>query len=96
MVLSWLVDEQAKAVFGPRPMITDLRTGAMAGGCCEQAMLTAAASCQMVRHYGLPSSTIAGATESKIPDAQRGYEKCLAVAQTVNAGANIVTQSCGA
>ena len=95
MVLAWLVDEQAKAVFGPRPMITDLRTGAMAGGCGEQAMLTAAAT-QMARHYGLPSSTIAGATESKIPDAQSGYEKCLSVAQTVQAGANIVTQSCGA
>ena len=95
MVLAWLVDEQAKAVFGPRPMITDLRTGAMAGGCGEQAMLTAAAA-QMARHYGLPSSTIAGATESKIPDAQSGYEKCLTVAQTVQAGANIVTQSCGA
>ena len=95
MVLAWLVDEQAKAVFGPRPMITDLRTGAMAGGCGEQAMLTAAAT-QMARHYGLPSSTIAGATESKIPDAQSGYEKCLTVSQTVQAGANIVTQACGA
>ncbi|MBT6565420.1 MAG: trimethylamine methyltransferase, partial [Candidatus Puniceispirillum sp.] len=95
MVIVWLVDEQAKAVFGPRPMITDLRTGAMAGGSGEQAMLTAAAI-QMARHYGLPSSTIAGATESKIPDAQSGYEKCLTVSQTVQAGANIVTQACGA
>jgi trimethylamine--corrinoid protein Co-methyltransferase len=94
-VIVWLVDEQAKAVFGPRPMITDLRTGAMAGGSGEQAMLTAAAI-QMARHYGLPSSTIAGATESKIPDAQSGYEKCLTVSQTVQAGANIVTQACGA
>lgn len=95
MVIVWLVDEQAKAVFGPRPMITDLRTGAMAGGSGEQAMLTAA-SIQMARHYGLPSSTIAGATESKIADAQSGYEKCLTVSQTAQAGANIVTQACGA
>ena len=95
MVIVWLVDEQAKAVFGPRPMITDLRTGAMAGGSGEQATLTAA-SIQMARHYDLPSSTIAGATESKIPDAQSGYEKCLTVSQTAQAGANIVTQACGA
>ena len=94
MVIAWLVDTNAKAVFGPRPMITDLRTGAMAGGGGEQAVLTAA-SIQMARNYGFASSTIAGATDSKIPDAQSGYEKCLTVAQAVYAGANIVTQACG-
>ena len=95
MVIAWLVDEEARAVFGPRPMITDLRTGAMAGGSGEQALLTATAM-QMARHYGLPSSTIAGATESKLPDAQSGYEKCLTVGLSVQAGANIITQACGA
>ena len=95
MVIAWLADPQAKAVFGPRPMITDMRTGAMAGGSGEQALLTAAAM-QMARHYGFASSTIAGATDSKIPDAQSGYEKCLTVAQALQAGANIVTQACGA
>ena len=95
MVIAWLVDEEARAVFGPRPMITDLRTGAMAGGSGEQALLTATAM-QMARHYGLPSSTIAGATESKLLDAQSGYEKCLTVGLSVQAGANIITQACGA
>ena len=95
MVIVWLVDPAAKAVFGPRPMVTDLRTGAMAGGGGEQAALTAAAI-QMARYYDFPSSTIAGATDSKIPDAQSGYEKCLTVAQALHAGANIVTQACGA
>ena len=95
MVIAWLVDEEARAVFGPRPMITDLRTGAMAGGSGEQAVLTATAM-QMARHYGLPSSTIAGATESKLVDAQSGYEKCLTVGLSVQAGANIITQACGA
>ena len=52
-------------------MVTDLRTGAMSGGGGEQAKLTAAAI-QMARFYGLPSSTIAGATDSKWPDAQAG------------------------
>lgn len=94
MVIAWLVDPDAKAVFGPRPMITDLRTGAMAGGRGEQAVLTAALV-QMARNYGFASSTIAGATDSKIPDAQSGYEKSLTLAQAVYAGANIVTQACG-
>ena len=95
MVIAWLVNPEARAVFGPRPMITDLRTGGMAGGSGEQALLTAAAI-QMARFYQLPSSTIAGATDSKSPDAQSGYEKCLNVTQTVHAGANIITQACGA
>ena len=95
MVIAWLVNPAAHAVFGPRPMITDLRTGGMAGGSGEQALLTAAAI-QMARFYQLPSSTIAGATDSKSPDAQSGYEKCLNVTQTVHAGANIITQACGA
>ncbi|MDA9133057.1 trimethylamine methyltransferase family protein [Alphaproteobacteria bacterium] len=95
MVIAWLVDPDALAVFGPRPMITDLRTGGMAGGSGEQALLTAAAI-QMARFYQLSSSTIAGATDSKSPDAQSGFEKCLNVSQTVQAGANIITQACGA
>ena len=94
MVLAWLVDPRARAVFGPRPMVTDLRTGAMSGGGGEQAKLTAAAI-QMARFYGLPSSTIAGATDSKWPDAQAGHEKCLAVTLAVQAGAHFITQAAG-
>ena len=94
MVLAFLVDPEVPAIFGPRPMITDLRTGAMSGGGGEQAKLTAAAI-QMARFYGLPSSTIAGATDSKWPDAQAGHEKCLAVTLAVQAGAHFITQAAG-
>ena len=94
MVLAWLANRQATAIFGPRPMVTDLRTGAMSGGGGEQAKLTAAAI-QMARFYNLPSSTIAGATDSKWPDAQAGHEKCLAVTLAVQAGAHFITQAAG-
>ena len=94
MILAHLVDPAARAIFGPRPMVTDLRTGAMSGGGGEQAKLTAAAI-QMARFYGLPSSTIAGATDSKWPDAQAGHEKCLAVTLALQAGAHFITQAAG-
>ena len=94
MVLAWLSAPDARAIFGPRPMVTDLRTGAMAGGGGEQAKLTAAAI-QMARRYGLPSSTIAGASDSKWPDAQAGHEKCLSVTLALQAGADFVTQAAG-
>lgn len=95
MVIVWAANPHAPAVFGPRPMITDLRTGGMAGGSGEQALLTAA-SAQMARHYGWPSSTIAGATESKTLDIQSGYEKAVNVSLAVAAGIDLVTQAAGA
>ena len=94
LVFAHLVDPRAKAIFAPKPLVADLRTGAMCGGGGEQAVLMAAAA-QMGRFYDLPTSSIAGITDSKVPDAQHGYEKCLAVSLAAHAGANIITQACG-
>ena len=94
MMVAWLVEPEAKVIFGARPMITDLRTGAMSGGGGEQARIMAATS-QMARYYGLPNSTIAGATDSKIPDAQSGYEKAMSVLLAAQAGSNMITQAAG-
>ncbi len=95
MAIAWAVSPDARAVFGPRPMITDLRTGGMSGGSGEQALLTAA-SAQMARFYQWPSSTIAGATDSKTLDAQSGYEKAINVSMAVQSGAHMITQAAGA
>ncbi len=94
MILCWLVDRDAKAIFGPKPMITDLRTGAMSGGGGEQAVIMAAAT-QMGHFYGFPNVSIAGATDAKAADAQSGYEKDHAVALAAHAGSNLITQACG-
>ncbi len=94
LIVAWLAEPRAKAVFGARPMVTDLRSGAMSGGGGEQALLTAAAV-QMAQHYGLANSTIAGASDAKIADAQSGYEKCLSVSLAAQTGCNLVTQACG-
>jgi trimethylamine--corrinoid protein Co-methyltransferase len=94
MIFAWLLDPQAKIVFGTRPMVTDLRTGAMSGGSGEAAISTAA-SIQMANYYGLANSVIAGATDSKIADAQSGYEKSLTVTLAAQAGSNLITQAGG-
>ncbi len=94
VVLAYSVNPAAAFVFGPRPMVTDLRTGALTGGGGEQAFLTASAV-QLSRHLDLPNSTIAGATDSKIADAQSGYEKSLSVTMAAHAGCNLITQACG-
>jgi len=94
MIFAWLLDPKAKLILGTRPMLTDLRTGAMSGGSAEGAIATAA-SVQMANYYRLPNSIIAGATDSKIPDAQSGYEKSLAVTLAAHSGCNLITQASG-
>ncbi len=94
MIFAWTVSQDAKVTFGARPMITDLRTGAVSGGGGEQAVLMAATT-QMAHYYDLPNTCIAGATDSKIADAQSGFEKSLSVTLAAHAGCNAITQSCG-
>ncbi len=94
LVFARLVDPAARVIFAPKPLVADLRTGSMCGGGGEQAILMAAAA-QMGRYYNLPTSSIAGITDSKIPDAQHGYEKNLAVSLAAHAGSNLITQACG-
>lgn len=93
-VFARLVDSDVNAIFAPKPLVADLRTGSMSGGGGEQAVLMAAAA-QMGRYYDLPTSSIAGITDSKLPDAQHGYEKNLAVSLAAHAGCNLITQACG-
>ena len=94
VVLAWLAHPDARVIYGARPMVTDLRTGGMAGGSGEQALLTAGAV-QLARYCGMPNSTIAGATDSKTADVQAGYEKALSVSLAAQAGANMITQAAG-
>ena len=94
MIFAWLIEPTARLVFGARTLQTDLRTGAMSGGSPEGA-LTMAAIAQMANYYGLPNSVIAGATDSKVPDAQSGYEKALSITLAAQAGANMITQAGG-
>ncbi|MEM7375977.1 MAG: trimethylamine methyltransferase family protein [Pseudomonadota bacterium] len=94
LVFVQLIDPDVRAIFAPKPLVADLRTGAMCGGGGEQAILMAGAA-QMGRYYDLPTSSIAGITDAKLPDAQHGYEKSLAVTLAAQAGANLVTQACG-
>ena len=94
MILGWLVDKNATLIFGPRPMITDLRTGAISGGSAEQPIATAMAG-QMAQFYGFANSAISGATDSKAPDSQASFEKAANVQMAALSGVNLITQACG-
>ena len=82
------------AIFGTWPFVSDLRTGAMSGGSGEQALLTSACA-QMARFYDLPGGSAAGMADSKLPDAQSGYEKGITDVMAGLAGLNMVYESAG-
>lgn len=56
------------------PVFADMRDGAYAPGAIEIGMMNAAV-CQMGRYYNVPSGGYLGLTNSKISDAQAGFEK---------------------
>ncbi len=82
------------AIFGTWPFVSDLRTGAMSGGSGEQALLTAACG-QMAHYYNLPGGSAAGMADSKVPDAQSGYEKGITDVMAGLAGTSLIYESAG-
>ena len=82
------------AICGTWPFVSDLRTGAMSGGSGEQGLLTASCA-QMLKYFDLPSGAAAGMADSKLPDAQSGYEKGSTAVMAGLAGLNLVYESVG-
>jgi trimethylamine--corrinoid protein Co-methyltransferase len=89
-----LIQPGHPAIFGAWPFVSDLRTGAMSGGSGEQALM-AAACAQMAHYYDLTGGVPAGMSDSKLPDAQSGYEKGYTNALAGVAGANMIYESAG-
>ena len=81
-------------IYAFMPFVSDLRTGAMSGGGGETAVASAAAA-QLLAHLSLPSTVSAGMTDSKLADAQAGYEKGYTVALAAQAGADMINLSVG-
>ncbi len=82
------------AIFGTWPFGLDLRTGAMTVGSGEQALLSAGCS-QMHKFYGLPGGAAAGASDSKMPDMQAGWEQMCSSVMTGLSGLNMVYEAAG-
>ena len=81
-------------ILGTFPFARDPRTGAMAGGSAEQALLTAACG-QMARFYDLPGGSAAGMADSKLPDVQSGYEKGITETMAALSGLSLVYEAAG-
>ncbi len=82
------------AIFGTWPFDLDLRTGAMTVGSGEQALLTAGCA-QMHQFYGLPGGATGGASDSKMPDMQAGWEQMCTNVLAGLSGLNMVYEAAG-
>ncbi len=82
------------AIFGTWPFGLDLRTGAMSVGSGEQALLSAGCA-QMHKFYGVPGGAAGGASDSKLPDMQAGWEQMCSNVMAGLSGLNMVYESAG-
>ena len=94
MVYVNAVSEGHPAIFGTWPFVVDLRTGAMSIGSGEQALLTSGCA-QMHQFYGLPGGAAAGASDSKLPDMQAGWEQMCSNVMAGLSGLNMVYEAAG-
>jgi trimethylamine--corrinoid protein Co-methyltransferase len=80
--------EGTPTIYASLPTIADMRTGAYASGGIECGMLHMAFA-QMARFYNVPSGGYIGLTNSKVNDAQSGYETGMSVVAGLLAGADM-------
>jgi len=89
IILAQLTKKGVPCTYGSTSTILDLRFGTSAIGSPEYGMINAAIA-KLAQYYRLPSYVGGGASDSKIPDIQSGYEFALSATLSALAGANIV------
>mgnify|MGYP000601388897 CR=1 FL=1 len=94
ITLAQLVNPGTPVVYGSTSTNLDMKTGALAIGSPELALVVVATA-QMARHYGLPSRSGGALTDANYPDAQAGFESMLSLLTTVNSGVDFVLHAGG-
>jgi len=94
IVLTQAIRSGAPILYGPVPAVADFHTMGYAGGAIESALLNAGCA-QMARSIGVPIYADAGLTDSKLPDAQAGYEKGMNILLVALAGGNYIHHAAG-
>jgi len=89
IILAQLSKKGLPCTYASTSTILDLRFGTSAIGSPEYGMINASIA-KLAHYYRLPSFVGGGASDSKIPDIQSGYEFTLSATMSALAGANIV------
>ncbi|MBI3980193.1 MAG: trimethylamine methyltransferase family protein [Chloroflexi bacterium] len=80
--------------YGNVSTLADMKVGAPVYGTPEMS-LSIVAGAQLARRYGIPSRGGGTWTDSKLPDAQAGYERMMLLLVSVLTGINLLTHAAG-
>lgn len=94
VMLAQLTNPGTPSIYGCISSITDLSDMKYLAGAVEMGMMNAAAA-QMAQFYTLPYYATAGMTDSKVNDAQAGYESGIGSVMAALAGANFIHDAAG-
>ena len=89
LVLAQIVKKGSCVTFGSCSTIMDLKTGLTSVGAPEWSMMGTAIA-RMAQYYDIPCRIGAGVSDSKVPDAQAGYEFTLNALPMALSGANLI------
>ena len=94
VILTQIASPGTPVIFGSVATSTDLRNLNYLAGSVEMGLLNAAGA-QMAQFYQLPFYATGGMTDSKVLDAQSGYESALTSLLCALAGANFIHDAAG-
>ncbi|MDX2512326.1 MAG: trimethylamine methyltransferase family protein [Desulfobacterales bacterium] len=84
----------ARVLYGGLPGMADMRSMGYQGGGVECGMMTAAIH-QLSQHIDVPNYCSSGLSDSKIPDAQAGWEKAYTTCLAIISGNNYIHHAAG-
>jgi len=94
VMLTQIINPRTPVIFGSVSTNTDLRDFKYLAGSVEMGLLNAAGA-QMAQFYQLPFYATGGMTDSKVLDAQSGYESAITSLLCALAGANFIHDAAG-
>jgi trimethylamine--corrinoid protein Co-methyltransferase len=94
VMLTQLTHPGSPTLYGCISSITDLRDMKYLSGAVEMGLMNAA-SAQMAQFYKLPLYSTAGMSDSKVNDAQAGYESAITGLMVALAGGNFIHDAAG-
>jgi len=94
VMLAQLVNPGTPVLYGCISSTVNLRDMRYLSGSVEMGLLSAGAA-QLAHRYQLPIYATAGMSDSKVPDAQAGYEKMATTMLVAIAGANLIHDAAG-
>jgi len=90
LVVHQLTSKRAPFLFGPNLSVLDMKSTVISYGCPEWSLGQAALADMRDELYGLPTWAYAGASDSKVMDAQAGAEAMFSIITALLSRANLI------